>query len=90
VRPVVVLTDHDYHLRSETAIVCLVTSDVKPWPTKVMLPQGLPVRGAVLVDQVRTLDRRARGFRLIGRLPDEVMAEIRGKLAALTGISAVS
>jgi mRNA interferase MazF len=86
VRPVVVLTDRDYHLRSETAIVCLVTSNVKPWPTKVLLPHGLPVHGAILVDEVRTLDRQARGFRPICTIPDEVLSEVRGKLAGLVGI----
>jgi mRNA interferase MazF len=86
VRPVVVLTDRDFHLRCETAIVCLVTSNRKPWPSKVLLPPGLPVGGAILADEVRTLDRRARGFRPIGRVPDEVLSELRGKLAALVGI----
>jgi mRNA-degrading endonuclease toxin of MazEF toxin-antitoxin module len=75
-------------LRNETAIACLVTSNVKPWPTKVLLPGGLAVHGAIMVDQIHTLDRRERGFRAVGRVPDEVMQEVRGRLAALLGFPA--
>jgi mRNA interferase MazF len=86
VRPAVVLTDREFHKRNDTAIVCPITSNTKPWPTKIVLPDGLAVRGAVLIDQVRSLDRSARGFRSVGRVPDEILDEVRGRLAALLGI----
>lgn len=86
VRPAVVLTDREFHKRNDTAIICPITSNMKPWPTKVVLPNGLAVRGAVLVDQIRSLDRSARGFRSVGRVPDEILDEVRGRLAALLGI----
>lgn len=90
VRPALVLTDREFHRRNDTAVVCPVTSNKKPWPTKVLLPDGLAATGAILVDQVRTLDRTARGFRAIGRVPDQVLAEVRGRLAALLGINVVA
>ena len=90
VRPAVVLTDREFHRRNDTAVVCPVTSNKKPWPTKVLLPDGLAATGAILVDQVRTLDLTARGFRAIGRVPDQVLAEVRGRLATLLGINVVA
>jgi mRNA interferase MazF len=81
-----VLTDREFHRRSETAIICPITSNRRPWPTKVVLPEGLAAEGSILVDQVRVLDRTERGFRHIGRLPRAVMDEVRAKLAALVGI----
>jgi len=86
VRPAVVLTDREFHKRNDTAIICPITSNKKPWPTKIILPDGLAVRGAILVDQVRSLDRSARGFRSVGRVPDQVLDEVRGRLAGLLGI----
>ncbi len=86
-RPAVVLTDREFHRRSDTAIVCPITSNKTPWPTKVILPDGLAARGAILVDQIRALDRTARGFRLMGRVPDQVLNDVRGRLAALVGIN---
>jgi mRNA interferase MazF len=85
-RPAVVLTDREFHRRNDTAIICPITPNITPWPTKVTLPDGLAVRGAVLVDQIRSLDRSARGFRFVGRVPEEILAEVRGRLAALLGI----
>jgi mRNA interferase MazF len=81
-----VLTDREFHKRNDTAIICPITSNTKPWPTKIVLPEGLAVSGAILVDQVRALDRSARGFRSVGRVPDPVLDEVRGRLAALLGI----
>lgn len=88
-RPAVVLTDHEFHRRNDTAIVCPITSNKIPWPTKVPLPDGLKVRGAILVDQVRTLDRSARGFRIVGRLPQDILHEVRARLAALLGLNGI-
>lgn len=88
VRPAIVLSNKAFHRLNQTAIVCPITSNVKPWPTKVLLPAGLPVAGAVLTDQVRCLDRAARGFRQVGSVPDEVLLAIRLKLAELVGIAA--
>jgi mRNA interferase MazF len=86
VRPAVVLTDREFHRRNDTAIICPITSNKKPWPTKIVLPEGLAVRGAVLVDQVRALDRSTRGFRSVGRVPDQILDEVRARLAVLLGI----
>jgi mRNA interferase MazF len=61
-----------------------------PWPTKVILPDGLKVSGAVLVDQVRTLDRLTRGFRAVDRVPHEILNDIRGRLAALLGFNLIA
>ncbi|MGA8170582.1 MAG: type II toxin-antitoxin system PemK/MazF family toxin [Methylocystis sp.] len=88
VRPALVLTDIDYHEHDAKAIVCPITSNERPWPTKVAVPEGSGVRGAILVDQVRSVDRAARGFRPAGRVPEATLAEVRRRLAALVGIDA--
>jgi len=81
-----VLTDNEFHRRNETAIVCPITSNATPWPTKVPLPAGLAIQGAILVDQVRSVDRTVRGFRRIGSVPETLLTEVRMRLAALVGI----
>ena len=84
------LTNHEFHQLNDTAIVCPITSNIKPWPTKVILPDGLAARGAILVDQVRALDRASRGFRPMGRVPDQVLVAVRALLAALLGVNIVA
>jgi mRNA-degrading endonuclease toxin of MazEF toxin-antitoxin module len=85
-RPALVMSPFIYHERSKLAVVCPITSNPRPWPWKVMLPDGLAVSGAVLVDQLRAIDRAARRLRLAGVAPQSVVAEVQAKLAALFGI----
>ena len=76
-----------YHERSKLAVVCPITSNTRPWPWKAVLPDGLAVAGAVLVDQVRAVDRAARRLRPAGLAPQSVVAEVQSKLAALFGLA---
>ena len=85
-RPALVLSPRIYHERSELAVVCPITSNRQPWPWKVLLPDGLAVAGAVLVDQVRSIDRSTRRLRVVGRAPQAILLDVQAKLAALLGI----
>lgn len=86
-RPALVLSPRIYHERSEVAVVCPITSNREPWPWKVLLPEDLAVSGAVLVDQVRAIDRGIRRLRIVGRAPQAILLDVQAKLAALLGIA---
>ena len=86
-RPALVVSPRIYHERSKLAVVCPITSNTRPWPWKVMLPDGLAVSGAVVVDLVRAIERAARRLRPAGAAPQTVVAEVQAKLAALFGIA---
>jgi len=85
-RPALVLTSKDFHELYPRAIVCPITGNMTPWPTKVFLPEGMQTRGAVLADQPRTIHRSERGFRLIEPAPEEVHAMVRAILRELLQI----
>ena len=82
-RPAVVLSPKSYNSKTGLAILCPVTSQVKGYPFEVLLPEGLPVAGAILSDQVKSLDWRARNAELICTLPDEITSEVLQKLNTL-------
>jgi mRNA interferase MazF len=63
--PALVVSHTMFNGTSHYSIVCPITSNIAEWPTKVPLPEGMAIRGAILVDQIRSLDRRHRGFRFI-------------------------
>jgi len=42
------------------ALLCPITSQIKGYPFEVPIPDGLPVSGVILSDQVKSLDWRAR------------------------------
>lgn len=82
-RPAVVLSSRAYNSRTQLAIFCPITSQTKGYPFEVTLPDGLPVEGVVLADQVRSLDWHARHATRICELPGETTDEVLGKLAPL-------
>lgn len=82
-RPAVVLSPEVYNAKVGLAICCPLTTQVKGYPFEVVLPEGLPARGAVLADQVKSLDWRARRARFVCRLPEAVIEEILAKLDVL-------
>jgi len=82
-RPAVVLSPQSYNNKVGLAILCLITSQPNGYPFEVLLPAGLPVAGAMLSDQVKSLDWRARHAELICTLPIETISEALQKLATL-------
>lgn len=84
-RPALVLSPASYHEKTALAVVCPITSNTRPYPFKVLLPEGLPIGGAVLADQLRSIHRAARQLQVAGPAPRSVVVEVQAKLAALLG-----
>ena len=82
-RPAVVLSPASYNGKVGLAVFCPITSQVKEYPFEVIIPPGLSVAGAVLADQVKSLDWRARRADLIDRLPAVVVDDILVKVRTL-------
>ncbi len=78
-----VLSPGSYNSKTGLAILCPVTSQIKGYPFEVLLPAGLPLTGAVLSDQVKSLDWRARNIELVCALPPETTSEVLDKLLTL-------
>jgi mRNA interferase MazF len=82
-RPALVLSPKAYNRRVGLALCCPVTSQVKGYPFEVTLPPGLNVTGAVLADQVKSLDWRRRRASLLAPSPAGVLDETVAKILAL-------
>ena len=82
-RPVLVLSPARYNTRVGLIVCCPVTSRVKGYPFEVALPQGLPISGVVLADQVKSLDWRARRADWICQLPAALISDVLATLFAL-------
>jgi mRNA interferase MazF len=82
-RPALILSPAAYNQRVGLALCCPITSQTKGYSFEVALPDGFPVSGVVLADQVRSLDWRARKAARFGRVPNEVTQETLAKLLAL-------
>ena len=82
-RPAIVLSGGIYNRRTGLAIVCPITSRAKGYPFEVALPDGLPISGVVLADQVKNIDCIARRSELISTAPESVLSEVHRKLDSL-------
>jgi len=85
-RPAVVLSPGSYNNKTGLAIFCPVTSRIKGYPFEVLLPDGLPVEGAILSDQVKSLDWRVRNAELLFSLPVSTISEVLQKLNTLLSL----
>ena len=85
-RPALVVSPGEFCRAAEFAIVCPITSRVRPFGTSVVLPPGLPIAGEILTGHVRSIDIRARPLVFAGKVPAPVLGDVRGKLAALIGL----
>jgi mRNA interferase MazF len=80
-----VISPKSYNRKVGLALFCPVTSRIKGYPYEVALPEALPIGGAILSDQLKSLDWRARTAERIARAPDDVVDECLSKVATLVG-----
>ena len=86
-RPALVLSPAAYNGKTGLMLCCPITSQIKGYPFEVRVTNHPKITGAILSDQVKSLDWRARKARRLARIADASMAEVRGKLKALIGVA---
>lgn len=76
---------HQDHINGITglAILCPITNQVKGYPFEVAIPSGLKLTGAVLVDQVKSVDWRARDATFLAALPAHVINAVLDRAGTL-------
>lgn len=82
-RPAVVISSASYNGKTHLAICCPITSIAKGYPFEVPVPAGLPIRGVILSDQLKSLDWNVRQAELIVALPEDALREVLRKAALL-------
>jgi mRNA interferase MazF len=82
-RPALVLSPAAYNGKTSLMICCPLTTQLKHYPFEVFIG-GTPA-GAVLADQVKSIDWRSREAKPKGRVSPEQLAEVRAKIHALIG-----
>ena len=86
-RPALVLSPAAYNARTSMMVCCPITNQVKNYPFEVLIRGNRNVTGAILSDQIKNLDWRARKARYKGKVSDDELAETLGKIRALLGMN---
>jgi mRNA interferase MazF len=84
-RPALVLSPRAYNTKSGLALACPITNQSKGYPFEVAIPTGQGVSGVILADHIKSIDWKARRAEKLGHCTNEVMDEVRARLAPLLG-----
>lgn len=82
-RPAIVISPLLYNRKTGLALFCPITSQIKGYPFEVVLPADLEISGAILSDQLKSLDWRARKAKRICSAPTQIIEEVLAKVRVL-------
>jgi mRNA interferase MazF len=81
-RPALVISNNPFNEITGLVIVCPLTSSERAFPLHVAVTDNPDVHGFVMVEQVKSIDYKARKVKRIGRASDSVLEEVLALLDA--------
>lgn len=85
-----VLSTISFARKTGFALVCPITSNIKPWPFDVRISMGIlppkagrDVESVAMTDQVKSVDFRDRECEFVAKAPDKVLDEALAKVRAI-------
>jgi mRNA interferase MazF len=81
-RPALVVSNNLFNKHTGLAMVCPITNARRDFPFHVAVGSDATLTGFVMVEQVKSIDFRARGARRIARASTAVMEEVLSLLDA--------
>jgi len=81
-RPALVVSNDLFNRHTGLAIVCPITNTRRDYPFHVAIPDQTDVTGVVMVEQVKSIDFRARKVKRIARAGRDVLDEVLSLLDA--------
>lgn len=81
-RPALVVSNDLFNKHTGLCIACPVTNARRDYPFHVSIPEGEAVTGVVIVEQVKSINFRARNVKRIGQAPESVLHEVLSLLDA--------
>ncbi len=81
-RPALTISPHSYNLKTGLGLFMPITSKIKGYPFEVIINKD-EIQGAILCDQIRSLDWKARKAKFAMRVPLSIMEEVIAKFSVL-------
>jgi mRNA interferase MazF len=75
-RPALVVSHTSFNNKMGFAFVCPISNTTPKNPFYVNIPSGKKVSGVIMVDQLRSLDFRARKASPISKCPEDLLLEV--------------
>lgn len=81
-RPALTISPHSYNLKTGLGLFMPITSQIKGYPFEVIIDKD-EIHGAMLCDQIRSLDWKVRKAKFVSRLSTSIFEEVLAKLQVL-------
>lgn len=81
-RPALTISPYSYNLKTGLGLFMPITSKIKGYPFEVVISEG-GMHGAILCDQIRSLDWKARKAKFVAHLSTPVLEDVLAKFLVL-------
>ncbi|MDP1834889.1 MAG: endoribonuclease MazF [Chlamydiales bacterium] len=81
-RPALTISPYAYNLKTGLGLFMPITSKVKGYPFEVIVESD-EIQGAVLCDQIRSLDWKARNAQFVEQIPTDILEDVLAKFRLL-------
>lgn len=81
-RPALTISPQSYNFKTHLGLFMPITSKIKGYPFEVILEEG-EIQGAILCDQIRSLDWKARKAQFIVHISDAILEQVLAKFHVL-------
>lgn len=81
-RPALTISPHSYHLKTGLGLFMPITSKIKGYPFEVLIDED-EIQGAILCDQMRSLDWKARKAKFVTHLSPSILEDALMKFRLL-------
>jgi len=81
-RPALTISPHAYNLKTGLGLFMPITSKIKGYPFEVIINKG-EIHGAILCDQIRSLDWKVRKAKFVMHVPLSIMEDVMAKFSVL-------
>ncbi|MDR1966109.1 MAG: type II toxin-antitoxin system PemK/MazF family toxin [Synergistaceae bacterium] len=75
-RPALVVSNDFFNSKTNLAIVCPITNTINSFPLHVQLDGRTQTTGAIMCEQVKSLDIKQRNCRFIEKLPKDILDRV--------------
>lgn len=81
-RPALTISPDSYNLKTGLGLFMPITSKIKGYPFEVIIDED-EIRGAILSDQIRSLDWKARKAKFAVQISTSILEEVLGNFCLL-------
>ncbi|MCQ2362655.1 MAG: type II toxin-antitoxin system PemK/MazF family toxin [Acidaminococcaceae bacterium] len=82
-RPAVVVSNDFFNNKTNLAVLCPITNTDNKFPLHIPLDERTKTTGVILCEHIRTLDIEARGYKVVERLPEDLLEKTLSVISAI-------